>query len=219
MTRKVILFILASFLVLAAFFFLTAGTLDYWEAWVYLFILFIPMTGLSFYMLRHDPALLERRLQFKERRKQQKGIIAWSYPIFLLAFLLPGLDKRFGWTNTPIAAIIIAQVLVLAGYAIVIWVFRENSYASRIIEVQSGQKVVDTGPYAIVRHPMYLGVGTLYMLSPLALGSWLAVIPALPLLIILYLRIRDEEVALARDLPGYSDYMQKVRYRLIPGIW
>lgn len=211
--------ILASFLVLGTFFFLTAGTLAYWEAWVYLFILFTPMTGLSIYLLRHDPALLERRLQYKEKRKQQKGIIALSYPIFLLAFLIPGLDKRFGWTNTPIAAIIIAQVLVLTGYAVVIWVFRENSYASRIIEVQAGQKVIDTGPYAIIRHPMYLGVGMLYILSPLALGSWLAVIPALPLLIILILRIRDEEVALARDLPGYSNYMQKVRYRLIPGIW
>lgn len=211
--------ILASFLVLGTFFFLTAGTLAYWEAWVYLFILFTPMTGLSIYLLRHDPALLERRLQYKEKRKQQKGIIDLSYPIFLLAFLIPGLDKRFGWTNTPIAAIIIAQVLVLTGYAVVIWVFRENSYASRIIEVQAGQKVIDTGPYAIIRHPMYLGVGMLYILSPLALGSWLAVIPALPLLIILILRIRDEEVALARDLPGYSNYMQKVRYRLIPGIW
>ncbi len=219
MTRKVISLILASFLVLAAFFFLTAGTLAYWEAWVYLFILFTPMTGLSIYLLRHDPALLERRLHYKEKREQQKGIIALSYPIFLLAFLLPGLDKRFGWTNTPIVAIIIAQILVLAGYAVVIWVFRENSYASRIIEVQSGQKVIDTGPYAIVRHPMYFGVGMLYILSPLALGSWLAVIPALPLLIILFLRIRDEEVALARDLPGYTDYMQKVHYRLIPGIW
>ena len=211
--------ILACFLVLAAFFFLTAGTLAYWEAWVYLFILFTPMTGLSIYLLRHDPALLERRLQYKERRKQQKGIIALSYPIFLLAFLLPGLDKRFGWTDTPLAAIIIAQVLVLAGYAIVIWVFRENSYASRIIEVQSGQKVIDTGSYSFIRHPMYLGVGTLYILSPLALGSWLAIIPALPLLIVLFFRIRDEEIALARDLPGYIDYMLKERYRLIPGIW
>lgn len=219
MTRKVISLILASFLVLGVFFFLTAGTLAYWEAWVYLFILFTPMTGLAIYLLRHDPALLERRLQYKEKRKQQKGIIALSYPIFLLAFLIPGLDKRFGWTNTPIAAIIIAQVLVLAGYFMVIWVFRENSYASRIIEVQDGQKVIDTGPYALVRHPMYLGVGMLYMLSPLALGSWLAVIPALPLLIVIFLRIRDEEIALARDLPGYTDYMQKVRYRVIPGIW
>lgn len=177
------------------------------------------MTSLAIYLLRHDPALLERRLQYKEKRKQQKGIIALSYPIFLLAFLIPGLDKRFGWTNTPIAAILIAQVLVLAGYFMVIWVFRENSYASRIIEVQDGQKVIDTGPYALVRHPMYLGVGMLYMLSPLALGSWLAVIPALPLLIVIFLRIRDEEIALARDLPGYTDYMQKVRYRVIPGIW
>lgn len=219
MTRKVILLILSCFLVLAALFFLTAGTLAYWEAWVYLFILFTPMSGLSIYLLRHDPALLERRLQLKERRKRQKDIIVLSYPLFLLAFLLPGLDKRFGWTNTPVAAIIIAKVLVLAGYLLVIWVFRENSYASRIVEVQSGQRVIDTGPYAMIRHPMYLGVGALYTLSPLALGSWLAVIPALPILIVLLLRISDEEAALARGLPGYSDYMQKVRFRLIPGIW
>lgn len=219
MIGKVIGMILSGVLVLSALFFLSAGTLAYWEAWAYMFILFAPMTAVFIYLLRHDPELLERRLQYKERRHQQKGIIAWSYPIFILSFILPGLDKRFGWTNTPLAAIIIAQVLVLTGYLIFVWVLRENSYASRIIEVQSGQKVIQTGPYAIVRHPMYLGVGILYILSPLALGSWLAVIPALPLIIILALRIKDEEAALASDLPGYTDYMQKVPYRLIPGIW
>lgn len=184
-----------------------------------LYILFTLITGLAIHMLRHDPALLERQLKIKESHKQQKGIIAWPYPNFLLAFLLAGLDKSFKWTNKPLSAIFPVETMVVIGYAIVIWIFCENNYASRIFEVQSDQKEIDSGPYAIVRHPMYLGIGTLYMFSPLALGSWLAVIPAMPLLIILYLRIRDEEIALARDLPGYSDYMQKVHYRLIPGIW
>lgn len=219
LAKKAIIFGLLVFSVLAAFYFLTAGTWAYWEAWVYLAILFTPMLAVMAYLIRNDPELLQRRLQFKERRVEQKNILKLSYPLFILAFLLPGFDKRFGWSNASVGAIIMADILVLLGYGIFFLVLRENSYASRIIEVQAGQKVISSGPYAIVRHPMYLGVMLLYVFSPLALGSWLSMIPILPLIPILVLRIRDEEEALEEGLEGYKEYMLKTRYHLIPGIW
>lgn len=219
LAKKAIIITLLGFLVLATFFSLTAGTWAYWEAWVYLAILFTPIFAVMAYLIRNDPDLLQRRLQLKERRVEQKNILKFSYPLFLLAFLLPGFDKRFGWSNVSVGAIIMADILVLLGYGIFFLVLRENSYASRIIEVQAGQKVISSGPYAIVRHPMYLGVMLLYIFSPLALGSWLSMIPSLLLIPILVLRIRDEEKALEEGLEGYKEYVQKTRYHLIPGIW
>ena len=217
--RKAISVQLLAFFFLAACFFLPAGTWSYWEAWVYLVILFTPMIGVMAYLIRNDPKLLQRRLQLKERRVEQKNILKLSYPLFILFFLLPGFDKRFGWSGASVGAVIAADFLALLGYGIFFLVLRENSYASRIIEVQAGQKVISSGPYAIIRHPMYLGVMLLYMFSPLALGSWLSMILTLPLIPILVFRIRDEEKALELELEGYKEYMQKTRYRLIPGIW
>ena len=155
----------------------------------------------------------------REREAEQKLIIKLSYIPFLLAFLLPGFDKRFGWSNVPVGVVVIGDILVLLGYGIVFLVFRENRYASRIIEVEQGQTVIRSGPYAMVRHPMYLGSLLLYSLSPLALGSYWAMIPAILIIPIIVARIRNEESVLARDLNGYQEYMQKTCYRLIPGIW
>ena len=205
--------------VLFALFFLPAGTFAYWEAWVYLAILLIPMLLVLIYLLKNDPDLLERRMRIREREAEQKLIVKLSIFYFLLAFLLPGFDQRFGWSNVPVAAVIFADILVLLGYGLFFLVMRENSYASRIIEVEQEQKVIQSGPYAIVRHPMYSGISLMYVLSPLALGSYWAIIPALLIIPILVARIRNEETVLVRELKGYPEYMQKTRYRLIPGIW
>ena len=210
---------LGAFLVLSAMFFLPAGTLAYWEAWGYLAILFIPMLFVLFYLLKNDPGLLARRMKTREREAEQKLIIKLSFIPFLLAFLLPGFDKRFGWSNVPVGMVVMADILVLLGYSIVFLVFRENRYASRVVEVEQEQTVISSGPYAMIRHPMYLGSLLLYILSPLALGSYWAMIPAILIIPVIIARIRNEESVLARDLSGYQEYMQKTRYRLIPGMW
>ena len=219
LTRLVLSRYLMAFIVLAAMFFIPAGTLAYWEAWLYLAILFIPMFFVGLWLLKNDPELLERRMRFREKETTQKRVINFSLIWFLLAFVLPGFDYRFGWSNVPVWVVLAAALLVLLGYFMVFWVFRENSYASRVIEVAQGQKVIDTGPYALVRHPMYAGSIILYVFSPLALGSWWAMIPALPIIPVLIVRLLNEEEILLRDLPGYAAYRQKVRYRLLPGVW
>ncbi|MGB6422059.1 MAG: isoprenylcysteine carboxylmethyltransferase family protein [Anaerolineales bacterium] len=210
---------LGAILVLSAMFFLPAGTLAYWEAWGYLAILFIPMLFVLFYLLKNDPGLLARRMKTREREAEQKLIIKLSFIPFLLAFLLPGFDKRFGWSNVPVGMVVMSDILVLLGYGIVFLVFRENRYASRVVEVEQEQTVISSGPYAMIRHPMYLGSLLLYILSPLALGSYWAMIPAILIIPVIIARIRNEESVLARDLSGYQEYMQKTRYRLIPGMW
>ena len=206
-------------LALMLLFFLPAGTWMYWQAWVYMAVLLIPMCVVLIYLLKNDPELLERRMRMREGRREQKLIIKISYIFFLLAFLLPGFDVRFGWSNMPVWAVITADVFVFLGYVIFFRVMQVNSYASRVIEVASGQKVIDTDLYAVVRHPMYLGAILLYVASPLALGSYWAAIPAVLIIPLLAARILDEESALEKDLPGYLEYRQKTRYRLIPFVW
>ena len=217
--RVVVSRYLMAVVVLAALFFLPAGTLNYWQAWVYMGILFVMMFFVMLYMLNKTPELLERRMHTKERVKEQSLIIKLSLIPFLLAYILPGFDRRFGWSHPPVWLVLLALALVMAGYLFVLWVFRVNAYASRVIEVAEDQKVIDTGPYAVVRHPMYAGVLPLYVLSPLALGSYVALIPALFIIPVLVARILNEEKVLATELPGYHAYLQKVRYRLVPGLW
>lgn len=200
-------------------FFLPAGTFAYWEAWLYITVLLIPMVLVLIYLLKNNPELLERRMRMREKEPSQKLIIKLGSLYYLLIFLIPGFDKRFGWSNVPVVIVIVADVLVLLGYGIFFLVLRENRYASRIIEVEPGQEVISTGPYAIVRHPMYLGVSLIYIFSPLALGSYWAMIPSMLIIPLLVVRIRNEESVLERELKGYKEYMQKTKYRLIPGIW
>jgi protein-S-isoprenylcysteine O-methyltransferase Ste14 len=204
---------------LMAVFFIPAGTLAYWEAWVYMGILLIPMAFVVRYFARRDPAFLERRMHMKERQPQQRWIIALSFIWFGLTFILPGLDHRFGWSEVPVWAVLLADGIVLAGYLFIFRVFRENSYASRVVEVMAGQKVIDTGPYAAVRHPMYVGVAAMYLATPVALGSWWALLPALLIIPLLVARIANEEKVLVAELPGYAAYRERVKYRLIPGVW
>lgn len=206
--------LVAAFAVLIAMLLLPAGTLAYWEAWVYLAVLIIPMSFVLMYLLKHDPVLLERRMRLKEKEPAQKLIITIAFFCFALAYVLPGFDKRFGWSQVPAAAVIAADVVVLLGYGIVFLVFRENPYASRIIEVEPGQKVISSGPYAVIRHPMYLGESLMFLFSPVALGSYWAMIPALGIVLLLVARIKDEERVMMRDLEGYPEYI-----RLVPGVW
>lgn len=207
------------FPVLGLMFFLPAWTINYWQAWVYIFIVAVPALFLGRYLFKHDRALLERRMRMKERLQGQKIIVATSWLFFLATFLIPGFDFRFHWSDIPVAVVIISDALVLAGYLLVALVFRANSYASRIIEVEKDQKVITTGPYAVVRHPMYLGVLIFYIFSPLALGSYWAFIPALCMVPFIVARIKGEEKELLENLPGYREYAAKTRYRLLPGVW
>jgi protein-S-isoprenylcysteine O-methyltransferase Ste14 len=205
--------------VLAAILFIPAGTLAYWEAWVYLAVLLIPFAFVVGYFIRSNPGFLERRMQMREREAAQRRIIGLSFFWFFLTFVLPGLDHRFGWSDVPIAVVLAADLVVLLGYGLVFLVFRENQYASRTVQVEEGQVVISSGPYALVRHPMYLGVLMMYMATPLALGSTWALIPAALIVPILVARIRNEEQVLARELGGYPEYQQRTRRRLLPGIW
>lgn len=204
---------------LVAIVFLPVGTFAYWQGWAWLATLLVPLAGALGWMLRHDPALLERRLHMREREHTQQRVVAVSLAWFLATFILPGLDVRFGWSHVPAAASLAADVMVCLGYLFVLRVFRENTYASRVIEVARGQRVVDTGPYARVRHPMYLGAIVMYLASPLALGSYWALLPTLLIVPLLVVRILNEERVLHRELPGYAEYARKVRWRLVPGLW
>lgn len=211
--------VLGILIVLCLLLFLPAGTINYWEGWVYILVLFTPVLFVGSYLLRTDPALIERRMRTRERQAPQRMVVLLMVAWFVLVFLIPGLDRRFGWSDVPAAVVIAADIVSLLGYALVAWVLRENSYASRVVEVEQEQEVIRTGPYAIVRHPMYLGAMVMYVVIGLALGSYWALIPAVLIIPILVARIRNEEAVLRGELKGYADYMQKVRYRLIPAVW
>lgn len=206
-------------LICAALFFGTAGTLDYWQAWLYLAVLFLPITFVLVYLLRRDPDLLERRLRTRETQARQQTIVRASSLIFLMAFVLPGFDRRFGWSSVSAPIVVAADLVVLLGYRLFFLVLRENSFAARTVAVETGQRVVTTGPYRVVRHPMYVAVLAMCIASPLALGSAWAVLPALLLPFVMVLRIQDEERMLEDGLLGYREYRTQTKYRLIPGIW
>jgi protein-S-isoprenylcysteine O-methyltransferase Ste14 len=218
-TRRAYLMFVMAVVGLAVVFFLPAGTLGYWHAWVYMGLLLIPMVFVLRYLLRNSPHLLERRMQMRERELTQKRVVGFSAIYFLAAFALPGFDYRWGWSTMPVWVVLLADLAVLVGYGLIIRVFVENQYASRTVEVATGQQVISTGPYAVVRHPMYVGVLLMYLASPMALGSWWALLPAAFILPILVVRIVNEEQVLERDLPGYREYKLKTRYRLLPGVW
>jgi protein-S-isoprenylcysteine O-methyltransferase Ste14 len=217
--RIVITRYLLLFPVLGACFFLPAWSLRYWEGWVYIFVIAVPVGIFGIYLFKKDPELLERRMRTKEKRKEQRLVIKLSLLFFPVIFILPGFDKRFGWSNVPPAVELVSFGFVLLGYWMITAVFRANSFASRVVEVEQGQKVITTGPYAIVRHPMYSAQMVFYLFTPLALGSTWAAIAAILFLLVFVLRIQDEEKELTEHLEGYADYKRKVRYRLIPGVW
>ena len=203
-TRLILTKVIPAIVAMMIVIFLPAGTFNYWEGWAYLLSLMIPMAFVFSYLIKNDPGLLERRMKFREKEKEQSLIITLSYPVILLAFILPGLDHRFGWSHVPPPSWYPCFIVFLVGYGLFFMVLRQNSYASRVIEVSESQKVISTGMYAIVRHPMYMSILIIYLFSPLALGSYWAVIPALFMIPVLVARINNEEKVLLRDLPGYD---------------
>jgi protein-S-isoprenylcysteine O-methyltransferase Ste14 len=206
-------------LIFGLMFFWPAGTFRYWQAWTYIAILFILMLGAFAYLIKKDPELLERRMRTKEKERRQKTISAAAGLVYLGVYLLPGFDRRHGWSSVPVFVVIAADILVLAGYGLFVRVLKENRFASRIVEVEDKQEVIMTGPYALVRHPMYLAIMIMYIFTPLALGSFWAVLPALSLIFVLVARIQNEEQLLLEELAGYTEYRRRVKFRLIPGIW
>lgn len=199
--------------------FLPAGTLRYTYGWFLISLLFVPMLIAGFVMLFKSPEFLKKRLDAKEKQGTQKGVVAFSGLMFIAGFVVAGLDYRFGWSVMPAWVVIAALVLFLIAYALYAEVMRENVYLSRTIKVEEGQKVVDTGLYGIVRHPMYAVTILLFLMIPLVLGSWYALIVFAFYPVIIIVRLKDEEALLTRELPGYAAYIKKVRYRIIPFIW
>lgn len=199
--------------------FLPAGTLHYPGGWRFIALLFVPILLLGAVMLAKAPDLLRSRLDGKEKEATQKGVVAVSGLLFLGGFITAGLDFRFGWSHVPGWVTVVAAVLFLLAYGLYAEVMRENAYLSRTIGVQEGQRVVDTGLYGVVRHPMYAVTVVLFFTIPLLLGSWWAVLWFTPYPAVIALRIQNEEQVLERDLPGYTEYKQKVKYRLIPFVW
>ena len=199
--------------------FIPAGTLRYSGGWLFIALLFIPMLIMGFVLIRKDPALLEKRLNAKETQNEQKGVVAVSGIMFLAGFILAGLDRRFGWTSIPGWAVAAGAVIFLVGYLMYAEVMRENSYLSRTVEVQSGQKVIDTGLYGIVRHPMYTATILMFLAMPVILGSLVSLAVFLIYPVVIVRRIGNEEEVLEKGLEGYTEYKKKVKYRLVPFIW
>lgn len=199
--------------------FLPAGTLAYAHGWLFVGLLFVPMLIAGFVMLARSPEFLKKRLDAKEKQGTQKGVVAVSGLMFIAGFVVAGLDFRFGWSTMPAWVTAVAAVLFLAAYALYAEVMRENAYLSRTIKVEEGQTVVDTGMYGIVRHPMYAVTILLFLMIPLVLGSWYALIAFAIYPAIIVIRLKDEEELLIRELAGYAEYRQKVKYRIIPFIW
>ena len=207
------------FLLVGLLIFLPAGTLAFGKGWLLMGLLFGPMFIAGLVMLRKSPAFLEKRLDAKEKRSAQQGVIKLSGLMFIAGFVVAGLDFRFGWSRMPKAITVIAAILFLVAYLLYAEVMRENAYLSRTIKVEEGQSVVSTGLYGVVRHPMYMATLLLFLVMPLVLGSWWALIPFAFYPAIIISRLKDEEVLLTRELAGYEAYKIKVKYRLIPFIW
>jgi len=202
--------------------FVPAGTVHYWQAWVYLSIFLGASALTTLYLLRRDPALLERRMRggpTAEKRPAQRLIMLATSLGFIALLVVSALDDRFGWSAVPLGVVVAGDVLVAIGFGLIVRVYRENTFSSATIEVAENQTVISTGPYAIVRHPMYAS-GALYLFgTPLALGSYWALVPIAAMMPFLIWRLLDEERLLAKDLAGYIEYQKRVRYRLVPFVW
>jgi protein-S-isoprenylcysteine O-methyltransferase Ste14 len=211
-------FLLAMMLLL----FLPAWSIHFWQAWLYIMLFGISVSAITGWLQRHDPELLRRRLAAgpkAEKDPRQKQIQKIASLAFISLFIVSGLDHRFYWSAVPAGLVVLGDLLVVLGLWIVFLIFRENSYTSAVIETTAGQPVVSTGPYAVVRHPMYAGALLMLLGTPLALGSWWGLVPFLILLLSIIWRLLDEERFLARGLPGYDAYRAKVRHRLVPYTW
>jgi len=222
LAAKALLSVLVLAVVMGVTLFLAAGTIDYWQAWGYLLVFTIVSLLTTIYLIRNDPELLKRRMRggpTAEKRLSQRVIMFFTSVAFIGLLVVPALDRRFGWSRVPFLSVIAGDVLVVLGFYFIFLVYRENTYTSATIEVAANQKVIDSGPYALVRHPMYAS-GLLYLLgTPLALGSYWGLLPFVALIPLIIWRLIDEEKLLTKELPGYRQYQQRVRYRLVPRIW
>jgi protein-S-isoprenylcysteine O-methyltransferase Ste14 len=219
---KAWLALVALAVVMGLLLFVPAGTIAYAEAWVYLAIFFGASAITTVDLMKRDPALLERRMSggpTAERRAAQQVIMAFTSAGFIGLLVIPALDHRFGWSHVPIGVVVVGDLLVAVGFALIVRVYRENTYTSATIEVTEDQQVISTGPYSIVRHPMYASALLYLVGTPLALGSYWGLVPFVVILPFLIWRLFDEEHFLAESLPGYAGYQRKVRHRLIPFVW
>jgi protein-S-isoprenylcysteine O-methyltransferase Ste14 len=208
--------------IMAALLFVAAGTLDYWQAWIFLAVYFVASLAVTFDLAQRDPQLLERRMgggPFAEKEVTQKIIMSLTSLGFIALIVVPALDRRFAWSDVPPYLALAGDLLVALGFLAAYFVFRENTFTSATIELAPEQRVISTGPYALVRHPMYAGGIILLVGVPLALGSWWGLLVVAAMVPALIWRLIDEEKFLARNLTGYPEYQRKVRYRLVPGVW
>lgn len=221
--RKLLLLVLTrilfSYLIMGFLLFFPAGDLHYYNGWLLLIAFFIPMLFLLIYFFIKDPLMLEKRMRIREKQKKQKTFVILSIFLFIITFTIPGLDYRYKWSNVPGWLVTASVILLEAGYIMFFIVLKQNSFASRVIEIQEGQKVIDSGLYSFVRHPMYLAAIIIYLSIPFILSSYYSLIPVIFLPFILSYRINNEEKILIEGLEGYLDYMKKVKYRLLPYIW
>lgn len=207
------------FILIGALLFLPAWTLNYVGAWIFLGVLFVPMLTVGVVLLLKSPELLQKRLSSKESEKTQKGVVALSGLMFPIGFVLSALDFRFGWSRVSTWLVIVSAIVFLIGYGLYAEVLRENAYLSRTVEIQEGQKVISTGLYGVVRHPMYLATLLMFLPMPLILGSFWGLIPFAIYPCVIVVRIMNEEKVLTAGLEGYAEYKTKVKYRLIPFVW
>ncbi len=204
--------------------FACAGSVKFWQGWAWLAVFLIPFVIFMSYLYQHDPKLLERRMRVKEKISAQNLAQVAGPLIFFACLMLSGLDYRFGWSRTvsrpvPVWLTLFSDAWVLGGVLLIFWVMRVNSFAARTIQVEAGQPVISSGPYSFVRHPMYLGAAMISLANPFALASWIALPASAPLLPVIVLRLLGEERFLRRELPGYSEYCLRTRFRLVPLVW
>ena len=223
MTKKLLISALIKFfsgvLLVGLLLFPAAGSFDFWQAWLFMAVLFIPMFVAGLILMKKNPSLLQKRLNAKEEQLEQKEVVLFSGFMFLSSFIIAGLNFRFSWLVLPAWVTILGTVLFLLAYALYAEVLRENEYLSRTIEVQEGQKVVDTGLYGIVRHPMYMATTVMFLAMPLVLGSPFSFLIMLAYLPVIAKRIDNEEAVLEEGLEGYKDYKKRVRCKMIPFLW
>jgi protein-S-isoprenylcysteine O-methyltransferase Ste14 len=220
--KKAFVGLLFLFLVMAALLFVPAGTFDYWQAWTFLAVYFAWSVAITLYLMKQDPNLLERRMRggpTAEKETAQKIIMSFTSLGFIGLLVLPALDRRFAWSHMSPYAALAGDVLVAIGWLAIYFVFKENTFTSATIELAPDQKVISTGSYALVRHPMYSGALVMLAGIPIALGSWWGLLVIVAIIPALIWRLFDEEKFLARNLPGYAEYQNRVRYRLIPLLW
>ena len=222
LTRKTILGFVQLIVGLGIALFAPGWTLDFWQAWAYLFVFAVSTALITVYLWKKDPKLLERRVNAgpaAEKERSQKRIQRFASIAFIGMFILSSLDHRFAWSEVPLSVVAGGDVLGALGFLIIFTVFKENTFTAATIEVAVDQKVISTGPYAIVRHPLYSGALVMLFGTPLALGSWWGLLTFIPMTFVIVWRLLDEEKFLSKNLPGYTDYKKKVPYRIVPCVW